>query len=362
MSNAAAVSTLMPMTCSVIDVICSSVLVGDDAADLRVRQHFAAAMLIGLAYAASLGGVTTLIGTPPNLLLADYVETMGYGVLAFADWMAVGVPIGLSLLLTAWFILTRVVFRGIGFSIPSDIQNCWLEHYNVEVRAWGKPHTRVVLIFLGTVLSWIFFTQEFAEEVLPTQSTTVYGVCAVIALLTVPSGAEKDPPWTPLMTWDEANRSINWGILILMSGGLALGNAVDKSGLATKLGEVLLHVDSPVGLRFASCYLMTFLTEVTSNTAVASIFIPILGSVTAADPSQNAFLLLAPTIFCSSCAFMLPIATPPNAIVFGSGRFRTEDMCKAGFLMNCLAPIVIVGLCTAIIPALPSFEYAKSSV
>jgi sodium-dependent dicarboxylate transporter 2/3/5 len=137
-----------------------------------------------------------------------------------------------------------------------------------------------------------------------------------------------------------------------MRGGIALGSAVESSGLANKLGQVLLGVESDVGLRFASGCLMVFLTEVTSNTATSSIFIPILGSITAADPSKDPLLLLIPTIMCASCAFMLPIATPVNAVVFGTGRFTTHDMCKAGIILNFIAPTVIVALCSAIIPAL----------
>jgi sodium-dependent dicarboxylate transporter 2/3/5 len=301
---------------------------------------FATALLLGIAYAASIGGLATLIGTPPNALLAAFMNRT-YGVeIGFAQWMAIGLPITAILLLAAWLLLTRV-----SFALPREPIAGSAELLRGEIAALGRltgPEIRVGLVFLAAALLWV--ARPALGGVLPAGvNDTVIAIAAGVLLFIIPAGGDA-PRGTTLLDWGAAKR-LPWGVLLLFGGGLSLAAAISKTGLAAWIGSAFAGLGAwPVIL---VVLLVTasiiFLTELTSNTATAAAFLPLMASVApalAVDP----FLLTIPVALAASCAFMLPVATPPNAIVFGSGHLTVAQMARAGFLLNVVGTAAIVGL------------------
>ena len=300
---------------------------------------FAKSLLLGIAYGASIGGIATLIGTPPNALLAAYLET-SYGFeLGFGRWMAVGLPVSAILLVLAWLWLTRIHFR------LRRLPNAEIRHVlEAQLQALGRisgPEGRVLVIFLLTAALWVF--RPILEDIVPGLALSDPGIAlfAAVVLFLLPSGA---PDGGRLLAWQDA-KSLPWGILILFGGGLALARAIDDSGLAVWIGERIaaLTGGEVIVLMVAVVTIIILLTELMSNTAATAAFLPVLGGV-AASVGENPLILLVPAALAASCAFMMPVATPPNAVVFGSERLRIADMVCAGAALNVIALIVIAGI------------------
>ncbi|WP_100639628.1 SLC13 family permease [Marinobacter salexigens] len=300
-------------------------------------QRYATALLLAIAYSASVGGIATLIGTPPNALLAAYLsETQGVSV-GFAQWMLLGVPVAAVMLVLIWWWLTR---RDFGLTA----QNGAGQAIRDELKALG-PMTRgekmVAVVFVLTASAWIF-RPLLSANIMPWLSDTGIAISAAIAMFIIPVNVRTQ---TFVLDWDTA-KAIPWGVLLLFGGGLAMAGVISSSGLASWIAASMgvasaLPVIVMIILVVA---VIIFLTEVTSNTATAAAFLPLLGAL-AVSQESSPLLLTIPAAIAASCAFMMPVATPPNAIVFSSGHMRIGDMIRAGFALNIIGMIVVTLLC-----------------
>jgi sodium-dependent dicarboxylate transporter 2/3/5 len=294
--------------------------------------RLAAALLLGIAYSASLGGVGTPIGTPPNIIfISVYHESQGQEV-TFLEWMKTGVPI----VLLAIPIMALWLTRGLG-----PLTNVYIPASGT----WRKAEVRVLAVFGLVALSWI--SRPYWSEALNITSVgdSTIALAGVILMFMLPSG-EKDSQGKSenLLDWKTAN-DIPWGLLLLFAGGICIAKAFTSSGLSEQMGELLKFLDGvplPV-LILSICLFVTFLTEITSNTATATLLMPILalsGMSMGIDPK----LLMIPAAISASCAFMLPVATAPNAIVYGTEKFSIKTMAREGFVLNVLVAFVVSGV------------------
>jgi sodium-dependent dicarboxylate transporter 2/3/5 len=324
MSNTATAVMMLPIGLSVIALVESD-----------TRSDFARALLLGIAYAASIGGLATLIGTPPNALMAAYLsETYGLTI-GFAPWMVVALPISAILLVAAYFWLTRVAHR-----MPDENADGLHAMIGQRLSALGRmqPAERIVAgVFAVTAIAWMIRPLLVSWTGLPISDTTI-ALVAAMALFVLPADLAT---LAPVLDWDTAKRA-PWGVLVLFGGGLSLAEQLQASGLAEFIGGGLAATQTlplfvVVGLTTTA---IVVLTEVTSNTATTASFLPILAPIGVAM-GQGPLTLAVPVALAASCAFMLPAATPPNAIVFSSGHLRVSDMARAGLALN-VAGIVVI--------------------
>ena len=332
MTNTSTTMMLLPIVLSV------SMVIRDNAGGLtaKERHHFQVAMLLGLAYSASIGGLATLIGTPPNALLVGFMAE-NYGIqISFARWMLIGVPITLIMLPIAWFVLTRVIFK---VNIPaSEAVDKHLHRMREEMGPMTAPEKRVAIVFGAVIFSWMMrrpITEWFG---LTGISDSGIVMTAAVLLFMLPSGDRTQPQ---LMTWHDASR-LPWGVLILFGGGLSLAAAVSSSGLALWMGEGLapLNILGTAVLVVAAVTLVIFLTELKSNLATTATLLPVVGAI-ALQAGVPPIVLTVPITIAASCAFMLPVATPPNAIVFATGTISIPEMVRAGFVLNLLGIVMV---------------------
>ncbi|MFO7982130.1 MAG: DASS family sodium-coupled anion symporter [Desulfuromonadales bacterium] len=313
-------------------------------------------LMLGIAYAASIGGVATLIGTPPNTVLAGYLQkTYGYEI-SFAEWMKVGVPLVLVMLPLCWLWLTRVANPMKLTKVPGgrDLINNELK----QMGSMGTGERWTALVFTLTALAWIFRKQLgflFPDASLVTDAAIA--MTGAIVLFLIPINMKKNEF---VMNWHWASK-MPWGVLILFGGGLALAAGFKATKLAKWIGlQVGLLENAPIlVLVIAVAVLIIFLTELTSNTATSAMVMPILSAV-AIGLGQNPLLLIVPAAIAASCAFMLPVATPPNAIVFGSGYVTIPQMAKSGFGLNILGIVLTVVLTYILV--IPVFDVVINEI
>jgi len=339
MTNTSTTMMLLPIVLSV------SVVMRDNVPDLpeKTRQDFHIAMLLGLAYSASIGGLATLIGTPPNALLMGFMAENYDIEISFARWMLVGIPVSLVMLPVAWLLLTRFLFP---CDIPaSDAVKNHLHKLREELGAMSTPERRIAVIFACLITSWML--RRPISDWLGFGGLSDAGIVMTAAMLLfmLPSGDAKQPR---LMTWEDVTR-LPWGVLILFGGGLSLAAAVSDSGLALWLGEQLapLNAWGTAVLVVASVAMVIFLTELTSNLATTATLLPVMGAI-AIQAGVPPIVLTVPITIAASCAFMLPVATPPNAIVFSTGDISIPQMVRAGIFLNIIG-IIIVSLAALIL-------------
>jgi solute carrier family 13 (sodium-dependent dicarboxylate transporter), member 2/3/5 len=308
-------------------------------------ENFATAMMLGIAYAASIGGLATLIGSPPNALAASYMlQTFAIEV-TFARWMAMALPITLVMLPLAWLILTRLAFPF------SNRQGTSPQAVPAMLDAMGPisgPEKRVAIVFAVVAAGWIL--HPLIGDVVGAGAITDTGlaIAGAVALFAIPA------EWrtrTFLLDWPTA-RKVPWEILILFGGGLSLAQGIDRTGLAAWLGGGLEFLTGgPIILLLAGVTVFVILlTELTSNTATTAAFLPVAGAL-AVGADLAPLLLAAPVALAASAAFMLPVATPPNAIVFGSGHVTLPQMMRAGIYLNIVGVIVITTAVMVVAPA-----------
>lgn len=334
-SNTATAMMMVPIGLAIIYQF-SETLKDDPSVDTTPQNFsFGKALMLGIAYSASLGGISTLIGTPPNTLLAGAINTM-YGIeLSFAKWMLFGVPLGWTFLFIAWFYLVKFAFPTKVKQIPGG-----REVIDDQRTALGKASTEeklVLTVFSLAAFSWITRT-FFLAKFIPGISDGVIAITFAILLFIIPS---KNKKGDFLLDWDTAVK-LPWGILLLFGGGLAIASGFTESGLSEWIGTQLTGlqgVNLLVVITLVTA-LVIFLTEITSNTATASMMFPIMASLAVALGFHPYALMVAAAV-AASCAFMLPVATPPNAVVFGSGYLRIPDMAKAGFALNILGIVLV---------------------
>lgn len=339
-SNTATTLMMLPIAMTV-----ASALLGSE----QPRHPFAIALLLGVAYAASIGGLGTIIGTPPNAFVVGFVrEAQGYEI-AFIEWMAFGVPVVLVMIPAAWLVLTRWCFR----FAPDDLRGgqAVVAEALAKLGTMRTAERRVAMIFAAAGLCWSFSILLRRLPGLGGLSDTVIAVAGALAMFLIPAGGDA-PRGRALLDWESATK-LPWGVVLLFGGGLSLAAAIRATGLAEWLGTGLAPLTgAPLILLIGSIVLLIiFLTELTSNTATVAALVPILGSI--ADVGNFApILLAAPAAMAGSSAFMLPVATGPNAIVYASGRIRVPDMVRAGFRLNLLGTILITAVCWLIVPRL----------
>ena len=286
-------------------------------------------LLLGLAYAASIGGMATPIGTPPNIVLLGVLEETTGETIPFLSWMRFAVPISITLLIVTWLVLRR--------RLKPTVESIHLP----DLPVMNTHQRRVMAIFGLVVLLWVFRSQPFGgwTSWFPNMKIgdDTIALLGVVLAFVIPSGMNNER----VLTW-EAAKQIPWGLLLLFGGGIAIAKAFQVSGLSQIVGDQLIGLQSlPIMLMIAGiCLVVTFLTEVTSNTATTTLLMPIL--VSAALASQmDPKLWMVPAALSASCAFMLPVATAPNAIVFGSGEVSTGEMSMMGVKINLIGVIVI---------------------
>lgn len=341
-SNTSTTLMLLPIAISVVKVIGESMPGLDD----RDRSHFNFALLLGLAYGATLGGVATLVGTPPNAFMAGFmIETYDMEI-DFARWMLVGIPVTLVMLPLAWMLLTRVIYR-VDFTASEDV----MEHI-AEARVKLGPMTgdekRTGLLFLCLVAGWLLRKPIGNLPFLGDITDTTIAMAAAIAAFLIPSERRGEA----LMRWSDLSK-LPWGVLILFGGGLALAAAISSSGLALWIGQQLapLGVLNLTLLVVAATAMVIFLTELTSNLATTATFLPVIAAI-AVETGQDPLMFVIPVTLAASCAFMLPVATPPNAIVFSSGQVSIPEMIRAGILLNILSVAFLSFLALTLAPAI----------
>jgi len=301
------------------------------------QRGFAAALLLSVAYAANIGGVATLIGTPPNAFLRGFMEET-YGIeIGFAQWMLVGVPVTVVMLFICWILLTRFLHPVSTRELPGAREK--LRKALADMGPASIMEKRVAIVFAATAISWI--ARPVLNDAIPALqlSDTSIAVGGALLLFLVPTGRGG-----ALLSWEYAER-LPWGVLLLFGGGLSLAAAVSDSGLAQWIGDSLTGLSNwPVLLIVVVVTLLIiFLTELTSNIATAATFLPLVAAIaTALD--QPPLLLAIPAAVAASYAFMMPVATPPNAIVYSSGAIRMAEMVRAGLFLNLIGAFAIVAI------------------
>ena len=313
-SNTASILMLMPVALAVL-ASCSD------------RNSLAAPLLLGLAWSCSIGGLGTPIGTPPNLILVQVYEENTAQTISFGQWMSWGMPVVLTLLPVAWWWVTRAVPRELDIQVPA-------------VGPWRSAERRVLVVFGLTAVAWITRAEPFGGWQtwldLPAANDASVALLAVVVLFVV-----RDDQGEPLIDWAKASQ-IPWGVLLLFGGGICLARAFVASGLSAQVGDALTAVAAlPVfAMMLLLALAVTFLTEATSNTATTALLMPVLAAVALAVEIDPLWLMV-PAAMSASCAFMLPVATAPNAVVFGSGELPIRRMVREGFALNLIGALLI---------------------
>ncbi|WP_321395289.1 DASS family sodium-coupled anion symporter [Emcibacter sp.] len=339
-SNTASAIMMIPIALSL-----SSELIHDDS---KSHRGFVLCLILGIAYSASVGGLGTMIGTPPNLFVVSFMS-QNYGVeISFLTWMMFGIPTVILMVPVVWLVLTK-------WAYPFDLHDLPAAEdiFRQELAAMGRmttPEMRLSFTFAMVAFFWI--SRKYLQDELglfPWLNDSLIAVIGAILMFVIPSGS-KNEKGTALLDWETAI-TIPWGVLLLFGGGLSLAAAVSSSGLALWLGTALsglttLHLFLLVTILIS---MVIFLTELTSNTATVATLLPVLGALAAAG-NFDPMMLFVPAALAGSCAFMLPVATAPNAVIYSTGKVRIPEMVNAGFRLNLVGIIVLSPLCYLLVP------------
>ncbi|MDC0157874.1 SLC13 family permease [Verrucomicrobia bacterium] len=318
-SNTATTLMMLPMALAVIQ--------NSRSEELKIP------LLLGIAFAANVGGIGTPIGTPPNLVMLGAYKDLGHPEISFTEWMKFGVPVTVTMVLVIWLWLSRGITGKERIALP-------------DPGTWRKPEVRTLLVFGLTALAWITRSEPFGGWKtwldLPQANDASVAFVAVIFLFCLPGGEKKGER---LLDWKTANK-IPWGMLVLVGAGLCLGEGFKQSGLSATIAGVFTGIESLplLGLLLGIALLVTFMTEMTSNTATTNVLMPILGAAAVAS-NLDPKLLMIPAAISASCAFMLPVATIPNAVVFGTGEVTVRRMAREGLVLNLIGALVVSGIC-----------------
>ncbi|GAA1873059.1 SLC13 family permease [Brevibacterium marinum] len=311
-----------------------------------VKSNFGTALMLGIAYSASIGSLGTIIGTPPNLFLVGYLKDNHDISIGFAQWMLVGVPLAIVMMVIAWFLLVKVLFKPEIDEIPGG-----RELIRDELQKLGPMSTGeklVLSMFVLAAVCWISLPLIFDEPPI-----TDEGIAMAIGLLLflIPGGANRG---VRLLDWETAEK-LPWGVLLLFGGGLALSAQFSSSGLTEWIGESTSGLGALPTIFVVAIFaaIILFLTELTSNTATAATFVPVVGGV-ALGLDLDPLLLTIPVALAATCAFMLPVATPPNAVAYGSGYVTVAQMVKGGLWLNIIG--IVLTTATVYLLAVPVFN------
>ena len=340
-SNTATTIMLLPIGLAIISVISETV---QDISD-KEQGNFQKALLLSIAYSATIGGVATLIGTPPNAFMAAFLLEHYQIDVSFAQWMLVGLPVTVIMLPITWLFLSRIAFP---FSFETSKQtHDVLMKMKSELGRASREEKITSAVFIITALSWA--TRPFLDNYIPGLSDPGIAIVAGIVLFLIPA---PEKGGGRLLTWADTQK-LSWGILVLFGGGLALANAVSSSGLAAAIGGAvasLQFLDLAL-LVVVVTTLVIFLTEMTSNLATTATFLPVIGAI-AIQLGFDPAVLIVPIALAASCAFMLPVATPPNAIIYSSEKITIPQMAKAGLALNILSITVVSLISVFAVPVL----------
>lgn len=340
-SNTATTVMMLPIAISITN------LLGIDNGSGKGQKRFALSLMLGIAYAANIGGTATIIGTPPNVAWVGFMSDMMGVEVTFAKYLTVGLPICLIMLTITYLLITRVLYPS-GIASLSESANV-IEEQRIALGKISKAEKRVAVIFVSTALAWILrgsINSWFDTNLL---NDSIIAMTGGILMFITPLDIKKSQF---LMEWEYTSR-LPWGILLLFGGGLTLAKAMEKSDIVQVVGESIAGGGniSPILLVAGLIAFMLFMTELMSNVALAVIFIPVVIGISI-SLNINPMYLTMPVTLAASYAFMMPISTPPNAIVFSSGMIRIKDMMRAGILLNIIAIILLVILSQTLIPAI----------
>jgi len=332
--NTSTTMMLLPIAVSIIAVIHRTV----DGMDDKGKEDFQYSLLLGVAYGATIGGMATLVGTAPNAMLAAFMQETYGTEIDFSSWMLVGLPLSAMMLPLAWVVLTRVIFK-VDFTTSAEGKAA-LQKLKDDLGAMAVPEKRVAIVFVLMAMTWVLRPLLIKLPGLSALDDSGIAMAGGIALFLIPSGDKNDPL---LLRWNYAER-LPWSVLILFGGGLTLAGAVSRTGLAEWLGASLQAIGTlPLAaIVIIAATMIIFLTELTSNIATTATFLPVVGAI-AIESGFDPIVMTVPVTFAASCAFMLPVATPPNAIVFGSGMLTIPKMARAGMMLN-IVGIFLVSL------------------
>lgn len=361
-SNTATALMMLPIATSVLALVMERNMGRDAAAAQQLAMdggatvaqavsdpaiaRFGTCLVLAVGWSASIGGLGTLIGSPPNAIIAGYAASELGREIAFLDWMMIGFPLAFIFIFIAWFLMTRLLYRVDLPDVPGG-----REMIDDQIRALGplsQGEKMVLGVFLGAAFFWIvpgiLKSIPAISAALPWIGgfdDTGIAIAAGILLFILPGRGRTEM----VLEWKDAETGLPWGVLLLFGGGLSLASAVAGSGLDEWFGLQVTGLGTlpTIWLVAAVTVIVLLLTEITSNTATAATFIPILGGV-ALGLGVDPFLLLIPATLAATCAFMLPVGTPPNAIVFGSGKVTIAQMARGGAVMNTVGVMLIVSL------------------
>ncbi len=339
-TNATAALIMLPIALSTAQLL-SNERGGDD----QEKKNFGTALMLGIAYSASIGGMMTLVGTTTNVVLKGFLEDNFDITLSFSDWLKIGLPVGLTLLAAAWVLLCYVLF-------PCDRNKhegvrTLIDRKLLELGKLTHAEQLVLLVFSLTIALWI--GKGWILDALPYLdfSDASIALMGAILLFVIPADWKEG---TMLIDWRDT-RDLPWGILLLLGGGLAMADMLNDHGVADWIGNGLsgMGAVSPFILLLLVIAAVMFLTEIMSNAAVITTFLPVLAGV-ALGYGQNPLLLAVPATLAASCAFMLPISTPPNAIVYSTHLMTVPQMARAGLWLNLIAIIILMVAAFFILP------------
>lgn len=332
-SNTATVATMLPIGLAASAAVPTSI-------DRATRLRFGGACALGIAYAASIGGSMTIIGSPPNAIAAKFIAKETGGPFTFTAWMAYGLPAAILLLPAAWFVLCRMIYPIRGFALDPEVARAELAE-TTPIR--DRSARTVLAIFLFAVVGWL--TRPLWGGLLPGLGDAGVAVIAAVALFCAPATIR---PFRPLLRWRDV-KAMPWGVLILFGGGLSMADAIERTGVSAWIGASAGEVGAlPLwALVLATVTICCFASELASNTALAATAMPVLGGLAMARGVPIEPLAVSAALG-SSLAFMLPVGTPPNAMVYASGLVRPVDMAKAGLILNGFAIVLVGAVCVVV--------------
>lgn len=337
-SNTATTVMMLPIALSITDLL--NVKETSD----KGKQRFALALMLGIAYAANIGGTATIVGTPPNVAWVGFMQTMMDVEVSFSRYLLVGLPVAIIMLTITYLLLTRVLFKTTVQNLSESTQV--IDDQILELGPISKAEKTVASIAICTALAWILrsnLNNWFDTKLL---SDALIAMIGAVAMFIVPISLKENKF---VLEW-EYTKKLPWGILLLFGGGLTLAKAMEKTNIVQVAGDVISSGNlNQFVLILLLCTFMLFMTELMSNVALTVIFIPVVLGISI-SLGVNPMYLSLPVTLAASYAFMMPISTPPNAIVFSSGMIKIKDMIKAGFFLNIIAILILALLSKTLIP------------
>ena len=338
-SNTASTVVMLPIALSVINL-----LIDQQESSTKQTRNFALSVMLGIAFSANAGGIATVIGTPPNSVLIGLLENEYQIQISFVKWMVIGLPFAIIMITIIYLILVYGMFstKGLQFSASQEVIDNELEKLGPI-----KPKEKQVLLVFGIVVSlWIFRT--LINSVLPglKLSDTVISILGAVGLFAIPFDFKKGDF---ILEWKDTQK-LSWGILILFGGGLALAKGMSATGIVSLITTYI--ADGNFSILLTASFLiilMLFMTELMSNVALVAVLAPVVAGIALGLEIPLLYLLI-PVTMASSCAFMLPMATPPNAIVFASGFIKVHEMARVGIIINCIAVVLLIAFFEFVLP------------